>query len=152
MSGQCRLRGGEAAWETYQKEQFGPPLQRTCNPASLTTGFTVAMKTCPEAFRMHFPCDKKAPDYAICTGELFGEDVKKDGHIVPFHRLCSGHDALRRMFECMDAPPRREGMNQQLYALEWSKDHPGEQMPWNVVDWSMGTSIGVWGGVCTCPE
>ena len=26
--------------------------------------------------------------------------VKKDGVLVPFHKLCGGHAMLRRMFEC----------------------------------------------------
>eukprot|EP00966_Prymnesium_polylepis_P275020 6354880-Prymnesium_polylepis.1 len=58
MSGDCKLHASQRAadWETFQLRQFGPALQLSCNPASLDTGFTVAMKTCPEAFRMHFPC------------------------------------------------------------------------------------------------
>ena len=84
MTGECKVDPdkGPAEWELYQWSQFGPALQLTCNPASLVTGFTVAMKGCPEAFRMHFPCEKGALDYQICTGELFGADVKKDGNIV----------------------------------------------------------------------
>ena len=39
-----------------------------------------------------------------------------------------------------------------LYALEWNKDHPGEAKPWNIIDWVMGTNVGVWGGWCTCPD
>jgi len=152
--GICKLRYGKqpAKWELRQREQFGPTLQLTCNPASPTTGFAVAMMTCPEAFRIHFPCKAGELDYKICTGELFGADVKKDGHIVPFHRLCGGHDVLRRMFECTDPAPHQPGTNKQLYALEWSVDHPGKRKPWNVIDWTMGTNVGVWGGVCTCPD
>ena len=30
--------------------------------------------------------------------------------------------------------------------------HPGERKPWNVIDFSMGVRIGVWGGKCTCPD
>ena len=40
----------------------------------------------------------------------------------------------------------------QLVAQEWSNDHPGEPKPWNVIDWFMGTNVGVWGGWCTCPD
>jgi hypothetical protein len=101
---------------------------------------------------MHFPCIRGALDWQICTGELFGADVKKDGNIVPFHMLCGGHDMLRRLFECTDPAPHKPGTNKQLYALEWGKDHPGKDIPWNVVDWHMGTPIGVWGGYCTCPD
>ena len=39
-----------------------------------------------------------------------------------------------------------------LFALEWTKDHLGETKPWNVIDWEMGTNVGVWGGWCTCPD
>ena len=56
------------------------------------------------------------------------------------------------MFECVDPKPHRLGTNKVLYALEWSLDHPEDEMPWNVVDWTMGTPIGVWGGTCTCPD
>ena len=154
MDGRCRLHQGRAAaaWEMHQFNQFGPTLQLSCNPASPTTGFTVVMGTCPEGFRMHFPCKAGDHDFAICTGQNFGMDVKKDGNIVPYHRLCGGHDVLRRMFECTDPKPFKEGTNMQLYALEWSKDHSGEPKPWNVIDWFMGTNVGVWGGWCTCPN
>jgi hypothetical protein len=53
------------------------------------------------------------------------------------------------MFECTKPSPYKEGTNQQLYALEWSIDHAGEKQPWNVIDWDMGTPVGVWGGWCT---
>jgi hypothetical protein len=151
MSGDCKRHPGatRADWELFQAKQFGPALQLSCNPASPDTGFTVAMKGCPEAFRFHFPCIEGSLDYNICTGEWFGMDVKKDGNIVPFHKLCGGHDMLRRMFECTDPAPHKPGTNKQLYALEWSKDHAGEPQPWNAVDWDMGTPIGVWGGWCT---
>ena len=151
MAGDCKVTKGKApaAWETFQMEQFGPSLQLSCNPASPTTGFVPVMSTCPEAFRMNFPCIKGDPDYEICTGEWFGMDVKKDGNIVPFHRLCGGHDVLRKLFECTTVAPHKKGTNKQLYALEWTKDHPGEEKPWNVVDWTMGTNVGVWGGWCT---
>lgn len=68
------------------------------------------------------------------------------------HRLCNGHDVLRKMFECTDPKPHRPGTNKVLYALEWENDHPGEEKPWNVVNWDFGTPVGVWGGWCTCPE
>jgi len=154
MEGDCKLGKGKemAQWERFQLEQFGPPLQLSCNPASPDTGFAVAMKQCPEAFRMHFPCIPGDPDFEICTGEWFGTDVKKDGNIVPFHHLCMGHDVLRRMFECVDPAPHKPGTNQQLFALEWSKDHWDLPKPWNVIDWDMGTPVGVWGGWCTCPD
>eukprot|EP00966_Prymnesium_polylepis_P175567 4063025-Prymnesium_polylepis.2 len=45
---------------------------------------------------------------------------------------------LRRMFECTDPAPHKPGTNMQLYALEWSNDHPGIPKPWNVVDWHIG--------------
>jgi hypothetical protein len=79
MSGDCKVHPvrGASEWELHQWRQFGPPLQLSCNPASPTTGFAVAMKGCPEAFRMHFPCIRGAPDEKICTGAWFGEDVKK---------------------------------------------------------------------------
>ena len=154
MSGDCKLRYGKepAEWEMYQYRQFGPTMQLSCNPASPVTGFTAVMGTCPEGFRMHFPCIPGDKDYAICTGEQFGMDVKKDGNIVPYHRLCAGHDVLRRMFECTELSPWKEGTNMLLFAQEWSKDHPGEQKPWHVIDWVMGTNVGVWGGLCTCPD
>eukprot|EP00966_Prymnesium_polylepis_P087456 2023623-Prymnesium_polylepis.3 len=78
-------------------------------------------------------------------------DVKKDGNIVPYHRLCAGHDMLRRMFECTAPAPHKPGTNMQLYATEWTLDHPGEAKPWNVINWQMGTNVGVWSGWCTCP-
>ena len=31
-------------------------------------------------------------------------------------------------------------------------DHLGEEIPWNVINWDMGTPVGVWGGHCTCPD
>ncbi|KAL1528477.1 hypothetical protein AB1Y20_009820 [Prymnesium parvum] len=152
----CKVHAGRspAAWEWFQWQQYGANLQLTCNPASPDTGFAVAMTQCPESFKFHFPCIPGAPDEKICTGEWFGEDVKKDGNIVPFHRLCSGHDVLRRMFECTDPAPRRYGYNQQMYALEWSKYHPRKPRPWNVIDFKENeyTAIGVWGGDCTCPD
>lgn len=153
-SGECKAQTNKqpADWELFQLQQFGPTLTLTCNPASPDTGFVPAMKTCPESFRMHFPCIEGDQDYEICTGALFGADVKKDGNIVPFHRLCAGHDVLRRMFECVDPAPHVPGQNKRLYALEWSNDHPGLPVPWNVVDWTMGVDIGAWGGSCTCPE
>ena len=153
MSGDCKRSGGTPdEWELFQLHQFGPTLQLSCNPASTVTGFTVVMGGCPEAFRMHFPCILGDPDHAICTGEQFGMDVKKDGNIVPYHRLCGGHDMLRRMFECTNPAPHKAGTNMQLVAQEWSNDHPGEPKPWNVIDWFMGTNVGVWGGWCTCPD
>ena len=154
MSGKCKTTHGKspAAWELRHKQQFGPTLQLSCDPASTTTGFTVAMGGCPEAFRMHFPCIPGDPDYEVCTGDWFGEDVKKDGVIVPFHRLCGGHDVLRKMFECVKPAPHVEGTNKVLYALEWGGNHPGEPQPWNVVDFYMGLPIGVWGGYCYCPD
>jgi len=39
-----------------------------------------------------------------------------------------------------------------MFALEWEVDHPAEPMPHNVINWVMGTPIGVWGGSCTCPD
>ena len=80
LTGDCPVTPNKppAAWERHQLQQFGPPLQLSCNPASATTGFTVAMSTCPAAFRMHFPCVAGAPDERICSGEWFGEDVNKD--------------------------------------------------------------------------
>ena len=155
LAGTCKLkvRGrAPAAWEVWQMKQFGPSLQLSRNPASQTTGFVAAMGGCPEAFRMHFPCKEKDQDVKVCTGEWFGMDVKKDGNIVPYHRLCGGHDVLRKIFECTDPAPFVEGTNMQLYALEWTKDHFGEPKPWNVIDWFMGTNVGVWGGWCTCPD
>lgn len=154
MTGTCKHDPDKepAEWELFQWNQFGPALQLSCDPASPVTGFAVAMKGCAEAFRMHFPCQPGALDYQICTGELFGEDVKKDGNIVPFHKLCGGHDMLRRMFECKNPAPHKPGTNMQLYALEWSKDHPGLPKPWNAIDFTMGTPVGVWGGWCTCPD
>eukprot|EP00966_Prymnesium_polylepis_P175566 4063025-Prymnesium_polylepis.1 len=90
MAGDCKVRAGKrpAEWEMQQHHQFGPALQLSCNPANPFTGFAIAMKGCPEGFRMHFPCVPDAPDFQICTGEWFGMDVKKDGNIVPFHKLC----------------------------------------------------------------
>jgi len=154
MNDDCKRTPGKAPaeWERYHQRQFGPTLQLSCNPASMQTGFTVAMAGCPEGFRMHFPCIPGDPDFEVCTGEWFGADVKKDGNIVPYHRLCGGHDMLRRMFECVAPSPHVPGTNQVLYALEWSNDHPGEDKPWNVVDWDFGTPVGVWGGWCTCPD
>ena len=155
MSGDCKLRSANSApadWETYQMRQFGDTMQLSCNPASTQTGFTVAMGACPEAFRLHFPCIPGALDYRICSGEFFGMDVKKDGVIVPYHRLCGGHDMLRRVFECTNPGPFKQGTNMQLYALEWTADHGREPKPWNVIDWFMGTNVGVWGGWCTCPD
>jgi hypothetical protein len=151
IEGTCKLHSGKvpAEWEIFQRDQFGPALQLSCNPASAVTGFVPAMKTCPEAFRMHYPCILGDADFQTCTGEWFGTDVKKDGNIVPFHKLCMGHDTLRRTFECVDPAPHKPGTNQQLYALEWSVDHWDMEMPWNVVDWDMGTPVGVWGGFCT---
>ena len=151
MSGDCKLGYAKepAQWEKRQMNQFGDTLQLSCNPASLVTGFTVVMGTCPAGFRMHFPCVPGSNDYRICTGEWFGMDVKKDGNIVPYHRLCGGHDVLRRMFECTEPSPYKEGENAVLYALEWTKDHAGEDKPWNIIDWFMGTNVGVWGGTCT---
>ena len=57
-----------------------------------------------------------------------------------------------RIFECVSPPPRRPGTNLVLYALEWSHDHPAMPRPHNVIDWTMGTPVGVWGGACTCPD
>ena len=154
MNGHCqptRLKE-PAAWEKWQMQQFGPSLQLSCDPANAFTGFVPAMGGCPEAFRIHFPCQQGSPDYEVCTGEWFGMDVKKDGKIVAFHRLCGGHDVLRKIFECVKPAPHKPGTNMQLYALEWSKDHPWEPKPWNVIDWTMGTNVGVWGGWCTCPD
>eukprot|EP00966_Prymnesium_polylepis_P324922 7380920-Prymnesium_polylepis.2 len=39
------------------------------------------------------------------------------------------------------------------YALEWYADHPalGEPPP-TVINWEMGTKVGVWGGSCMCPD
>ena len=67
MSGACKRTPGAMAaeWETRQMKQFGGTLQLSCDPASLETGFTVAMGTCPAAFRMHFPCVEGAPDYEV---------------------------------------------------------------------------------------
>jgi len=92
-------------------------------------------------------------DYDFCTGAKGGMDVKKDGHIVPYHELCMGHDMFRRVFECLDPRPPRVGKNLVQYALEWYKDHPdlGEPPP-TVVNWEMGTPVGVWGGSCMCPD
>ena len=151
VSGDCKFTADRAPaqWETFQMQQFGPALQLSCDPASTLTGFTVVMGSCPEGFRMHFPCISGDSDYQICTGEMFGMDVKDDGILVPFHRLCGGHDMLRRMFECTKPSPPKQGSNLILYALEWSKDHAGETKPWNVIDWTMGTNIGVWSGWCT---
>ena len=94
MSGTCKRAAGSAPdeWEVRQLKQFGPTMQLSCDPASTVTGFTVAMAGCPAGFRMHFPCKWGDPDYAICSGDLFGMDVKKDGNIVPFHKLCGGHE------------------------------------------------------------
>ena len=141
-----------ADWELRELQQFGPTQQLSCNPASLVTGFTVVTTTCPLAFRTHFPCDPNSLDYEFCTGARNGADVKKDGHIVAYHKLCMGHDTFRRMFECVDPKPRRPGTNLVLYAQEWTKDHPTDPIPYNVIDWTMGTPIGVWGGSCTCPD
>mmetsp|Transcript_56357 Transcript_56357/g.111874 ORF Transcript_56357/g.111874 Transcript_56357/m.111874 type:complete len:618 (-) Transcript_56357:1473-3326(-) len=160
-SGDCKMRthGKEPAnWELRQLNQFGDTLPLSCNPASTTTGYTAVMGTCPAGTRIHFPCEAIAndPDHKFCTGEWFGTYVKtkdmteKDkGNLTPFHRLCAGHDVLRRMFECVDPKPHKPGTNMKLYALEWTKDHQWEQKPWNVIDWTMGTNVGVWGGKCT---
>ena len=80
MSGDCKLTPGKApaAWEVHQMRQFGDTLQLSCDPASATTGFTVAMGGCPEAFRMHFPCKEKDQDVKVCTGEWFGMDTNLD--------------------------------------------------------------------------
>jgi len=154
MSGKCkRTEGTEPAeWERQHSRQFGPTLQLSCDPANAVTGFIAAMGGCPEAFRMHFPCIEGDPDWEICTGEWFGEDVKKDGNIVPFHRLCGGHDVLRRIFECVKPSAPVQGTNLVMYAQEWYVDHLGEEIPWNVINWDMGTPVGVWGGHCTCPD
>ena len=89
-------------------------------------------KQCPESFRLHFPCIPGALDEKICTGELFGADVKKDGNILPFHHLCTGHDVLRSMFECTAPLPQRPGTNLQLYSIYWSQNHPELAKPYNV--------------------
>jgi len=59
---------------------------------------------------------------------------------------------LRRIFECVKPSPPVAGTNQVMFAQEWYADHPGEEMPWNVINWDMGTPVGVWGGHCTCPD
>ena len=160
-SGQCKMRTygkPPSVWEQRQDAQFGDTLPLSCNPASPTTGYTTVMATCPAGTRMHFPCNAIAqdPDHKICTGEWFGTYVKAvwmkpedQGDLTPFHRLCAGHDVLRRMFECTEVRPPKPGINEKYYALEWSKDHPGQHRPWNVIDWYMGTRVGVWGGTCT---
>ena len=199
-NGVCKPSGnGPAPWEQRQLDQFGDTQQLSCNPASLTTGFTVANGQCPLAYRAHFPCVAGTLDFQFCTGENGGADVKKDGmcteptvmrralatprrrlrtfhrlsaafrvhslrqlarfhrplagHIVPYHELCMGHDLFRRVFECVDPKPPREGANLVQYALEWYKEHGNlGEPPATVVNWEMGTPIGVWGGTCYCPD
>eukprot|EP00966_Prymnesium_polylepis_P324923 7380920-Prymnesium_polylepis.3 len=95
--GVCKPSGAPPApWEQRQLDQFGDTQQLSCNPASPTTGFTVANSQCPLAYRAHFPCHEDDLDYEFCTGAKGGMDVKKNGHIVPYHELCLGHDMFRR--------------------------------------------------------
>ena len=147
----CKVTLGKspAEWEEKQFQEFGPTQQLSCNPASTTTGFPIAAGQCPLAFRAHFPCIDDRFDYEFCTGARGGMDVKKDKVIVPFHELCMGHDMFRRVFECVDPKPHQPGTNLVMYALEWKKDHPRMHMPYNVINWKMGTPVGVWGGDCT---
>ena len=154
MHGECKASPTKspAAWEQRQLSQFGDTQHLSCNPASTVTGFTVANGQCPEAYRAHFPCDPNTLDYDFCTGKKNGADVKKNGVIVPYHMLCMGHDMLRKVFECTNPKPHRPGTNKLLFADEWSLNHQGEPKPWNVVDFAMGTPVGVWGGACTCPD
>lgn len=169
-TGECVVPYGSepAAWEEHQFDQYGQTLQLACNPASKTTGFTAAMGTCPEAFRMHFPCRSIVGDWdhRICTGEWFGTEILKtcgphdgdncvsqkpgEGEIRPYHRLCMGHDVLRKIFECPEPIPRRPGENQVLYAQEWPQNKGPK--PWNVINFYYGLRVGVWGGKCTCPD
>jgi len=153
--GSCKpIFGKEPAdWELFQMKQFGQTLQLSCDPASPTTGFAAAIGGCAAAFRLHFPCKYGSPDYEICSGEWFGMVVKKEEPVVPFHRLCGGHDVLRKIFSCADPKPHREGTNKVMYALEWERDqHDGKEQPWNIIKFFMGTKVGVWGGWCTCPD
>ena len=79
-------------------------------------------------------------------------DVKKNKIIVPYHLLCMSHAMLRSTFECISPRPQRPGTNLVAYASEWSMDHPDLPIPYNIIDWKMGTRVGVWGGTCTCPN
>ena len=75
-SGECRVpteHDGSprmpALWERWQLSQFGQTQQLSCNPALY---FTQAMLKCPQALRMHFPCDPTKLDYDYCTGKFGG--------------------------------------------------------------------------------
>jgi hypothetical protein len=63
----------------------------------------------------------------------------QDGKIVPFHMLCSGHDALRAMFSaCQDKAPYQPGTNKALYAIDWFAANPNLPVPWNVIGIEVG--------------
>lgn len=65
--------------------------------------------------------------------------AKQDGKIVPFHMLCSGHDALRAMFSaCQDKVPYKPGTNKALYAIDWFAANPNLPVPWNVIGIEVG--------------
>ena len=61
-----------AAWETLQFNQFGQPLQLSCNPALY---FPLANTKCPMAYKAHFPCVQGTLDYDFCTGARGGMEV-----------------------------------------------------------------------------
>ena len=51
--------------------------------------------------------------------------------MVPFHKLCNGHDVLRKVFSCTDPAPQAPGTNAVLFAMEWTNDHAGKKKPWS---------------------
>jgi hypothetical protein len=65
-------------WERWQLSQFGQTQQLSCNPALY---FAQAMLKCPQALRMHFPCDPTKLDYDYCTGKFGGMVV--DARFAP---------------------------------------------------------------------
>ncbi|KAL1508522.1 hypothetical protein AB1Y20_004622 [Prymnesium parvum] len=74
VNGECpALPKRLPAWERWQQAQLGPTQQLSCNPAKY---FTQAISQCPEAFRMHFPCDPAKLDHDFCTGRFGGMIVK----------------------------------------------------------------------------
>ena len=127
-----------AAWELRQLQQFGQPMQRSCNPAKY---FVMANDQCPLAFKAHFPCVLGRHDYPFCTGDKGGAVVppEKDKK-TPYHRLCASHATVRDVFRCTEngPPPIKPDQNWVMYADE--------------TNWKMGDPIGVWGGYCTCPN
>lgn len=154
VAGSCNLSVNEKAsdWETQQLHQFGPQLQLSCNRLKSEIGFFAVISKCPLGLRMHFPCIPSELDFMICTGQLSSADSAGGQKIVPYHRVCSADRLLRTSFECGEPPPHREGTNKQLYAMEWSEEHPNQTIPWNVLDFGTKTPIGSWGGSCICPE